>query len=113
MINEKQPQDYKIIRTYQNSKGIIVFSIGMFLLILLITSCIITREIHQESRDNACKEIGLEKYIFRRGQDYCEDKSYNLHYVKIIDNSFWGLLIIFFILKFKMKTTITRFIIRS
>ncbi len=39
----------------------------------------------QKAQDLACKRIGFKRWERNMGQDYCEDLSYNLHYVKIIN----------------------------
>lgn len=38
----------------------------------------------------ACKDIGFVKYSYTRDFEFCEDKEYNLHYVKVNCNNDWN-----------------------
>lgn len=37
-----------------------------------------------DAKDLACSRIGFKLWEGNMGQDYCEDSSYNLHYIKLI-----------------------------
>ena len=54
----------------------------VILLILTFGLIIKTISYMENMQDEACKDIGFERYEFNAGQSYCEDTHGNLFYVK-------------------------------
>lgn len=57
---------------------LIISLMGLFLGLSIAWSISI-----DQSNTKACQDIGFEDNVFRNGQDFCEDKDDNLHYVKM------------------------------
>ena len=72
-----------------NKKGeidgfqIILIIMVLFFTLIVLPFTIYDVHLKDESRDEACKDLGFKEYQYKQSMRYCEDYYGNLHYIKM------------------------------
>lgn len=63
--------------------GVLIFFISVIFTIMFYLTAAF-----EYPKQEACQEIGFEEYKFQNGFQFCVDKDYNLHYIKMVNIGF-------------------------